>query len=140
MSKKFVYPSRSEQKAKKLTIDKVREMVLQSMTEQDRANKVFYIDEIIHPEGKELVVGKNKYRMISDTIVVFVDDEPGKNWAHNCRYLFFDVHTGNVKEVHERFPPSLTELPRTFRVIWKPNGIPSLALLGENETKKEKGR
>jgi hypothetical protein len=115
-------------KAEKLTIDKVREMVLQSMTEQDRAHKPFYIDQVIHPEGKELVIGKNRYRMTSDTIVVFVDDEPGKNWAHDCHYLFFDVQTGEVKEIPERFPPSLNDIPGTFRLIWKPEGIPSWAL------------
>lgn len=114
--------------AKKLTVEKVREMVLQSMTEQDRDNKAFYIDDVIHPEGKKFLVGKNKYRMTSDTIVVFVDDEPGKNWAHDCHYLFFDIHTDRIKKVSERFPPSMTNIPGTFRTIWKPKGIPSLVL------------
>lgn len=115
-------------KVKKLTIDNVREMVLQLMTEQDRTGKPFYIDEVIYMKGKELVIGKNKYYMTSDTIVVFVDNEPGKNWGHDCSYLFFDVHTGNVKELHEQFPPSLTNIPGTFRIIWRPKGIPSWAL------------
>jgi len=138
MINRHAYVSKSKRNTKKLTIDKVKKLVLQSMTTNDRFNMVFYIDETIYPEGKELVIGKNKYHVAFDTIMVFVDEEPGKNWAHNCRYLFFDVHTGNVKEVHERFPPSLTKLPPTFQVIWKPEGIPSFALLGEGESKRRK--
>lgn len=100
-----------------LTVDRVRDIVLSQVSEQDLENKAFYVDEVIHPKGSELTVGRNKYEMASDTIVVFVDEEPGKNWAHKCRYLFFDVQSGDVEEVRERFPPSLTEFPGTFRPL-----------------------
>jgi len=113
----------------RLDSDKVKEIVLQTMTESLRTRAVFYIDEATYPKGAEFVVGRNHYLMSSDTIMVFIDEEPGKNWGHNCRYLFFDVDSGEVREIREQFPPSLTRIAKTFKVIWKPSEIPDWAVL-----------
>jgi hypothetical protein len=115
-------------KSEKSTIDQVKDLVLQSMPERDLATKALYIDTTVHPEGDELVIGRNKYRLTSDTIVVFVDDEPGVNWGHDCHYLFFNVNTQEVKKIQERFPPSLADVPGSFCVLSKPEGVPGWAL------------
>jgi hypothetical protein len=123
------FSSSSSRKQVKLNINKVKEIVMQSVQKHVQNNAVFYIDESIYPKGTEFTIGTNRYQMPSDTIMVFVDEEPGKNWGHNCRYLFFDVNSGQVTGVREQFPPSLTKIPQTFKVIWKPNEVPDWALL-----------
>ncbi len=46
--------------------------------------------------------------VVSDSIVVFADDEPEKNWSHDCRYLFYDPGSGQLTRVVEaKLPPSL---------------------------------
>ena len=110
-------------------MNKVKKIVLELISESFRTKSVFYIDEAIYPKGTEFAVGKNRCRMDSDTIMVFVDEEPGKNWGHSCRYLFFNVNSGEVSEIPEQFPPSLTKIPETFKVIWKPDEVPDWALL-----------
>ncbi len=126
MEKKLLTNNNS--KTGKLTIDGVEEIILCSMTEDDRISTAFYIDEVLREKGDTVVIGENKYPLMSDTIVVFIDDNPGKNWGHECRYLFFDVHTSKAIEIDEKFPPSLTDVPGTYRVIWAPKGIPLWAL------------
>ena len=92
----------------KLTIKEVKQIVLDSMKQEDLKKNVFYIDERIYPQGSEISIKKNKYQFASDTIIVFIDEEPGKNWGHKCRYLFFNIDSHQIKEIHERFPPFLT--------------------------------
>ena len=114
--------------AKILTVAKVEEMVLKSMSDQDRAAKVYYIDEVIYEKGAKLIVDDKEHRLNSEKIVVFVDEEPGKNWGHDCHYQLYDVHSGEVETIPARFPPSLVKDRTTFKMIWVPHDIPKWAL------------
>lgn len=116
----------------KLTLKEVKKIVLDSMKQEDLRNYVLYIDERIYPKGSEISIKKNRYQFTSDTIIVFIDEEPGKNWGHKCRYLFFNIDSHQINEIHERFPPFLTDIPETFRLFWKPRDMPSWFLLINN--------
>jgi hypothetical protein len=114
--------------SKILTVAKVKEMVLQSMNEQDRATKVYYIDEIVNESGAKLIIDDKEHLLSSDKIVVFVDEEPGKNWGHDCHYQLYDVHSGEVEKLCSRFPPSIMKDRTTYKMIWAPTDIPKWAL------------
>lgn len=111
-----------------LIIEQAKQRVLQSMSEQDRASKVFYINEAIYSAGSELDIDGQVHHLSTDTILIFVDEEPGANWAHQCRYILFNTNLEPIKEVPARFPPSLTKIPETFRLLSKPEGIPGWSL------------
>lgn len=116
----------------KLTIADVKQIVLDRFEKKDLRNFVIYIDERIFPEGTGIDIHKERYQFTSDTIMVFIDEDPGKNWGHECRYLFFNTISHKIDEVHKRFPPFLTKVPVTFQILSKPTDIPSWFLLINN--------
>ena len=106
-----------------LSVERVRELFLEHMTARERMTQVVYIDEMVHRQGDELELGKTKVALSADSIVVFIDEQPGANWGHGCRYAIYDVTSGEVSEVRESFPPSLVDVPGTYRLISKPKNI-----------------
>lgn len=45
----------------------------------------------------------------------FIDDDPGANWEHPCRYLFVDADTGKYDIIGAKTPPKkLTDLYQLF--------------------------
>ena len=56
--------------------------------------------EVLQPKRGDIVVPR-------DSIIVFADDEPTKNWGHRCRYLFHDPKTGElIQELPALLPPT----------------------------------
>lgn len=109
-------------------VARVRAAVVDPLDPDARDTRAFYLDTVVHPGGSEIRVGDRSVVARADTVVVFVDDEPGKNWAHDCRYLLFDVETGEIETVPGRHPPSLTDVPGTYRPLSLPPGVPAWAL------------
>jgi hypothetical protein len=110
-----------------LTVPEVIEDVLRSIPEC-RDEHVYYVDETVRKAGTALKFGEQEHLLRSDTIIVFVDEEPGKNWGHECRYMLFDVHTGRVDTIKARFPPTMAREPTTFKMFYKPDKIDEWAL------------
>ncbi|MHC4692712.1 MAG: hypothetical protein ACYS67_08215 [Planctomycetota bacterium] len=108
----------------KLTVSRICELALDAMSTEDRSKQVVYVDETVHSSQSDLYIGKTCLRLAYDAVVVFIDEEPGVNWGHACRYLIYNIETGELSEVRESFPPSLTEAPRTYRLVWKPTSVP----------------
>jgi Peptidase C13 family. len=56
--------------------------------------------EVLQPKRADIVVPR-------DSVIVFADDEPTKNWGHRCRYLFHDPKTGElIQELPALLPPT----------------------------------
>jgi hypothetical protein len=73
--------------------------------------KKFKVDKAINAVTKEIKFDR-------PTHVVFVDDEPGKNFGHRCHYLLYNAETGEyIKKVQAEFPYFLNERPETLEVI-----------------------
>jgi len=117
-----------KRKDDKLTVSRICELVLEAMSTEERNKHVVYVDEAVHSSQSELHIGKTRLRLDYDAVVVFIDEEPGVNWGHACRYLLYNVATGEVSEVRETFPPSLTEAPGTYRLVLKPTSVPDWAV------------
>jgi len=110
------------------TVDRIAAGVLDALSADDRETRAFYIDTVVHPGGSEIGFGDRTLMTDADTVLVFVDDEPGKNWAHRCRYVLFDLDGGTIETVVAQFPPSLTDVPGTYRPLSLPPGVPGWAL------------
>lgn len=81
---------------------------------------LFVLDDL-HKSGATLMAHRQSIPIDRDTAVVFADDEPAKNWAHQCRYLLFAADNGQLyREVPARFPPFLVEPPPHFRAFHQP--------------------
>jgi hypothetical protein len=110
-----------------LTVSMVIEDVLRPIP-TSRDEHVYYIDETVRKEGTVLRIGEKEHLLRSDTIVVFVDEEPGKNWGHDCRYLLYDVRTKSVDTIKARFPPAMAREKTTFKMFYKPDKTEEWAL------------
>ncbi len=61
---------------------------------------VYRAGEVIQPRRADIVVPR-------DSVIVFADDEPTKNWGHRCRYLLHDPHSGELTgEIPALLPPT----------------------------------
>jgi hypothetical protein len=71
--------------------------------------------------GATLMAHRQSIAIDRDTAVVFADDEPQANWAHQCRYLLYATDSGKLyREVPARFPPFLVEPPPHIRAFHQP--------------------
>jgi hypothetical protein len=68
--------------------------------------------------GTSVASWRESYRIPKEfgkTIFIFVDDQPGANWEHPCRYVFIDEATGNYRLIAGRTPPNrLGEMEKIF--------------------------
>jgi hypothetical protein len=111
-----------------LTIKNVIEIILKSLGERDRDEHVYYVDESIQREGTILKIDEEEHHLDSDKIIVFVDEEPGKNWGHNCRFMLFNIYTRRVNTIRARFPPNLIRGKTTYKLFYKPDRVEKWAL------------
>lgn len=87
----------------------------------DRRTKTnLHVDERIIAAGETLGPSRQKIAVKRPSILVFADDQPDADFSHNCRYLFYDVETGNLHdEITAQFPP-FTAKRDTFKVFHEP--------------------
>ena len=50
-----------------------------------------YIDSEILLPGGMITAGQKKIPVQQNSIIVFVDDEPLRNWGHACRYFLYSA-------------------------------------------------
>jgi len=107
---------------------KLDALVLGELTEEERANSVVYLDEQLRPPGQSSMAGQE---LVHDGayLVVFVDQQPGVNWMHRCRYLLIDSVTGKITSINSDRPPLFGALPPTWRVVWQSHGLENWRLL-----------
>src|SRR5882762_4879500 len=66
-----------------------------------------YVHDAIYRGGDVLQPKRGDIVVPRDSIIVFADDEPTKNWGHRCRYLFHDPKTGElIQELPALLPPT----------------------------------
>lgn len=111
-----------------LSWDQISELVLASLSAEERESSVAYLDERVLPAGTVVKVDRKDISMPWPAVIAFVDLEPTANWAHDCRYLLVNAETGELQSVDARFPPFLRGASDTLRVIWRAEAIPRWAL------------
>lgn len=77
---------------------------------------IYRAGEVIQPLRAKIVVPR-------DSVIVFSDDEPLKNWGHKCRYLMHDPSSGIVTDdIPSNLPPNLN-LTGTFHPFHLPTAF-----------------
>ncbi len=109
---------------RRFSADEAARLVLTSMGEEDRARCAVLVDDRVYVAGEALPVSGEPRRADSDTIVVFVDERPSMNWGHPCHYLLFDAATHEVIRIDSQFPPWMSGMAASFRMVWRPPGSP----------------
>ncbi len=64
--------------------------------------------------GSELRIGRKKYKVDSDSYLVFVDLMHDANFAHPVVYELHNVHDGSVRTIEEQFPIADVEMERSL--------------------------
>lgn len=73
-------------------------------------NFALYLDQREYKRGSKINIVSEEIRIDQPTYVVFVDDEPEKNFGHRCNYYLYNSETGKfIKKVPALFPHFRTD-------------------------------
>ena len=77
-----------------------------------------YLDRNKFKKGDAIDIVTQKIDFDKPTYLVFVDDEPGKNFGHRCHYLLYDADTGEfIRKIPASFPHFLIKRPDSLEVF-----------------------
>ncbi len=80
-----------------------------------------YLDSKAYESGAQIGPPREHLTLDRPSLLVFSDDEPGANFAHDCRYLLYDTKTGeHYRTHHAQFPPWLQAPPKTLKPFHEP--------------------
>lgn len=102
--------------------------ILAELTEKEREASVVYLDAQLRPPGAVSIAGLGS-QADSPYVLAFIDQRPGVNWMHACRYLLIDPLTRTVSSKESDRPPAFGQLPPTWRIVWRAAGIEDWRLL-----------
>jgi hypothetical protein len=103
-------------------------LVIQQLTDDERKRSVVYIDRRLRAPGEDEVGGQD-IEPEYPYLVGFIDQKPGANWMHPCRYLLVDPVSRRVTSIVADRPPVFGVLPATWRVVWRPQKLDDWRLL-----------
>ena len=88
----------------------VRSQAYERLTPAKAATTHLSLVPRVYPAGHRLSLVDRTITVQTDSVLVFVDDMPGANYGHPCRYQFHSPLTGQLlQEEHALFPPSVAE-------------------------------
>lgn len=100
---------------------RIQDSAFHRLSSKRRASTNLFVLEDVQPAGSVLKARHQAIRIRKPTAVVFVDEDPMANWAHDCRYLLHDADDAKLyKEVKAGFPPYLVDPPDTFKAFHTP--------------------
>ena len=103
-------------------------VILDQLTDKERARSVVYLDQDLRPPGQTQVGGR-EVQFDHRHMMAFIDQQPGANWMHPCRYLLIDPVTSQLISVDAAQPPRFGVLPATWRVVWRSPGVADWQLI-----------
>ncbi len=102
-------------------INKIKENAQVRLAENrlDKQEILLYLEHRVFKKGEELDIIQDKIHFERETYIVFMDEAPGMNWGHPCRYLLYDTESGElVNEIEAEFPYFLNEKrPRSLELF-----------------------
>ncbi|HMD70576.1 MAG TPA: C13 family peptidase [Bryobacteraceae bacterium] len=94
------------------------------LTPQQRQTTNLYLDRRVYQKGEKLGSQSRQIVIEKPSLLVFADDHPLANFAHDCRYLLYDPETGAFdREIPARLPPYLGKAPATLTAIHQPVSV-----------------
>jgi hypothetical protein len=101
--------------------DRVREHAFRQLDWQKRATTNLYLDSRVFESGERIGPEREEAYADRPSILVFADDEPLANFAHDCRYLLYDAKSGELyREKPAQFPPYGKAPPKTLQAFHEP--------------------
>ena len=94
----------------------------------ERDKSVVYLDTEELPTGSTIEIDGREVRLPWKGVLVFIDMEPQANWGHACRYLLFDLASGEMLSFEAQFPPYLRGPSETLTLLWKGASAPVWAV------------
>ena len=88
-------------------------MIIKEIFEENPEGALVYISQVPLKAGKEIKGWERSYTVpdkFNTAWFIFVDDQPGANWEHACRYIFVDRVSGEYHVIQSRTPPERLEL------------------------------
>jgi len=77
-----------------------------------------YLDGTVYKQDDFIGPRFQQIRAKESCVVVFADDHPLSNFAHDCRYLLYDEESHRfLREIAARFPPYVDGPPTKYEVI-----------------------
>lgn len=102
-------------------------VVLASLTERDRAAHATYTRAEVVAGGGTVEVAGLTLTASGDFVVAFVDEAPGGNWSHPCRYV---VATGDgTTDTPAGWPPVMGPLPEPWHLLHRGDSVEDWQLL-----------
>jgi hypothetical protein len=79
---------------------------------------LLYLDRKVMQKGESIDIVTEQIEFDQPTQLVFVDDEPGKNFGHRCHYLLYRADTGKfIRKIHAKFPYFMVKKPDTLELV-----------------------
>jgi hypothetical protein len=104
----------------KEVFDKIKKNAEATVLRNNDGNPDFllYLDHKTMEKGESLDIVTEEIKFDKPTHVVFVDDEPGKNFGHRCHYLLYEAKTGEfIRKVPAKFPYFMVQKPDTLELF-----------------------
>jgi hypothetical protein len=91
------------------------------LTPRQRETTNLYMDQRPYAAGENVGNPVQKILVETPSILVFADDHPTANFAHDCRILLYHPENGSLlREIPARFPPSGASSERKLVVFHEP--------------------
>jgi hypothetical protein len=92
-----------------------------NLAPQKRQTTNLYLDRRVYQKGEKLGPESQKIVVEKPSLLVFADDHPTANFAHDCRYLLYDAEKATLdREIPARLPPYLGKQPATMTAFHQP--------------------
>ena len=99
----------------------VKDNTFRNLSAKRRETTNLYVHEEVQEANSIINAGHQSIRVERPSIMVFMDENPLANWAHECRYLLHDAESGELyQEVKANFPPYLVNPPESFKPFHRP--------------------
>ena len=102
-------------------LDAVRSHAFSTLSSRQRIATNLYVDTRIFKQGEFVGPRRQAISVRRPSLLVFADDDPRANFAHECRYFLYDAASGALDRiVPAAFPPYVKAPPRTLKPFHQP--------------------
>jgi hypothetical protein len=100
---------------RRATVRELEAAVLDALTDADRFSHATYSRAELLDSGCVVEVAGVVLSADDDFLLAFVDEAPGGNWTHPCRYLV--ATTTGVTSTPAQWPPVMGRLPAPWALL-----------------------
>src|SRR6266545_1017137 len=105
-------------------LEAVRASAFATLTPRTSTTTHLGIVPRIYPEGHTFHLVDRKFQVPEPAILVFLDEMPGANFGHPCRYLLHSPNDGRLIGVEQAlFPPDVSDPHTVLTPFHAPLGI-----------------